>query len=87
MMDHGGQVTVVTNDGQRITQYLKTALGGPDHPLTIVEIADVSRPYLDAFLPETVSRRVEAILLNLEEQPDVRELMNLLTFYQDVGRH
>lgn len=87
MMDHGGQVTVVTNDGQRITQYLKTALGGPDHPLTIVEIADVSRPYLDAFLPETVSRRVEAILLNLEEQPDVRELMNLLTFFQNMGRH
>jgi 2-methylcitrate dehydratase PrpD len=87
MMGHGGQVTVVTKDGRRFTQYLKTALGGPEHPLTIDQVADVSRPYLDAFLPQTVSRRVEEILLNLERQPDVRELMNLLTFFQDVGRH
>ena len=79
------QVTVVTKDGRRLTQYLKTAIGGTDHPMTLGEIADVSRPYLDAFLPEPTSRRVEAILLNLEEEPDVRELMNLLTFFRNTG--
>ncbi len=78
-LGHGGQVTVVTRDGRRFTQYLETALGGTAYPLTLEQVADVGRPYLQAHLSQEAAGRVEALLIHLEAQPDVRELMSLLS--------
>jgi 2-methylcitrate dehydratase PrpD len=77
-LGHGGQVTVVTADGDRFTQYLETALGGTAYPLTLEQVMDVSEPYLEAHLSMEAACRVEELLLNLDTQPDVRELMSLL---------
>jgi 2-methylcitrate dehydratase PrpD len=79
ILAHGGQVTIVTKDGRRLTQFLRTALGGTDSPLSLDEVARVSRPYLEAFLAVETARRVEEILVALDTQGDVRELMDLLS--------
>ena len=71
-------MTVVAKDGSRFTQYLQTALGGTAYPLSLEQVAGVSRSYLERFMPAERRRRVTELLLALDVQPDVRELMNLL---------
>jgi hypothetical protein len=65
----------------------KAALGGPEHPLTMDQVADMGRRLLDAFVAQAVSRRVEEIFVNLEKQPNVTELMDLLTLFQESACH
>jgi hypothetical protein len=78
ILGHGGQVTVVTTDGCRFTQYLATALGGTAYPLSLDQVADVSSQYFEQFMSAESHRRVRELLVDLEAQPDVRELMSLL---------
>jgi 2-methylcitrate dehydratase PrpD len=78
ILAHGGQVTVVTTSGERFTQHLKTALGGTAYPLTLEQVAAVSRPYLELSLSTEASFRVEELMLTLDWQPGVQELMALV---------
>ncbi|MFC1924720.1 MmgE/PrpD family protein, partial [Chloroflexota bacterium] len=81
----GSRVTVVKKDGQKMVKHLEDRIGSPIHPLTLEQIRDVARPFLSVMLNETQCDRVEEIMVNLEKQPDILELMDIITFAR-VGR-
>jgi len=74
------QVTIVKKNGDRLVQRLDEWIGSPLHPLTLEQIREVCRPYLEIMLPGPQCDRVEELVLNLEKQPDLLELMDILTF-------
>ncbi|MFC1943999.1 MmgE/PrpD family protein [Chloroflexota bacterium] len=76
----GAQVSVLFKNGNKLIKHLEALIGSPKYPLSIEQIGDVSRPYLDAMLDNAARERVEELVLNLEKQPDILELMDILTF-------
>jgi 2-methylcitrate dehydratase PrpD len=80
-----GQVTVFLKDGRSFTKRLEEWIGSPSSRLTLDEVRDLCRPYLETMLSGRDCDRVEDIVLNLEHQHDVLELMDILTFAR-VGR-
>jgi 2-methylcitrate dehydratase PrpD len=81
--DKGGRVTIFKKDGQKLTKYLEAYWGHPLNPITLEQIRDILRPYLDAILLEKQRERVENLMLNLENLADISELMNILTFFRN----
>ncbi|MFC2059395.1 MmgE/PrpD family protein, partial [Chloroflexota bacterium] len=69
--DHidSARVNVFTKDGRKLTKQLDAIIGSPKYPLTLEQIRDVSRVYLDVFLEKEQRNRVEEIILNLDKQP------------------
>jgi len=80
------KVKVTTSDGRELVQGLNSWLGSPEHPLGIEGIRQVCRPYLESMLSRGDCDRVEYLTLNLEKQPDILELMDILTFARVGGR-
>jgi 2-methylcitrate dehydratase PrpD len=76
----GAEVTVTKKDGQKLTKSLDGWIGSPEYPLNVEEIRAVCRPYLEVMLDKRSCDRVEELVLGLDEQPDVLELMDILTF-------
>ena len=81
----GARVTVVKKNGEKLVKKLEDRIGSPAHPLTLEQIAEVSRPFMAVMLKTWQCDRVEEIMLNLERQPDLLELTDLLAFCR-VGR-
>jgi 2-methylcitrate dehydratase PrpD len=74
------QVTVVKKNGERLVKRMDGWIGSPQHPLTTEQVRDVCRPFLEVMLNTAQCDRVEELMLNLEQQPDILELMDILTF-------
>jgi 2-methylcitrate dehydratase PrpD len=81
----GAELVVKTKSGKTITKLLEGWLGSPEHPLSVEEIRNVCRPYLEMMLDKETCDRVEEIVLNMEKQHDILELMDILTYCR-VGR-
>ena len=79
----GQEVTVIKKDGTKLVKYLKGSIGSPHYPMSLEQIRDVSRPYLDEIMTTKQRDRVEEEMLNLEKNLDIRELMDLLTFFRN----
>jgi len=79
------EVTVLTSNGKRYVKRLESWLGSPEYPLSTEQIRAVCRPYLEHMLPSSVCDRIEELVLGLDKQPDILELMDILT-YTRVGR-
>ena len=82
-MSCGVRLTVVQKDGRKSVKLLTDNIGSPKHPMTLEQIKDLCRMYLDDVLKKEQSDRVEEIMLNLDKQLDIRELMNILTFFRN----
>ena len=52
------QVTLVTKNGDELVKLLDEWIGSPQHPLTVEEIREVCRPYLEVMLPKAQCDRV-----------------------------
>ncbi len=76
----GAVLTVTTTSGERYTKRLDGWIGSPEHPLTIGQIRDICRPYLETRHSPSTCDRIEEIVLDLDKQNDVLELMDILTF-------
>jgi len=79
----GARVTIINKDGQKLVKDLEAFPGHPTNPLTLEQIKDVCRPFFDMVLREEQRNRVEELTLNMERLADVRELMNILTFFNN----
>lgn len=75
-------VTVVTKDKKKFEKELSQAIGGTLYPLTAEQMLALYRQYTNDVLPEKIQERIAQIVLNLEKQPDVSELVELVTFRQ-----
>lgn len=74
------EVTLATRDGRKFVKRLDSWIGSPEYPLTLEQIRAICRPYLEMMLSKNDCDRVEESMLNLEKQPDVIDLMDILTF-------
>jgi len=81
----GAEVVVVTKKGEKYTKRLNLCIGSPETPMSFEEVLAVCRPYLEVMLNKEQCDRIEEIMTNLESQPDIHELMDILTFAR-VGR-
>ena len=81
----GAEVVVATKKGKKYTKRLNLCVGSPETPMSFDEVRAVCRPYLEVMLNKEQCDRVEEIMTNLENQPDIQELMDILTFAR-VGR-
>lgn len=79
----GARVTVVKKNGEKLVKHLDAFSGHPTMPLSLEQVTDVCRSFLDAILREDQRKRVEELCLNVEKLVDIRELMNILTFFTD----
>ncbi|MFX0200851.1 MAG: MmgE/PrpD family protein, partial [Candidatus Hodarchaeota archaeon] len=78
-------VTVVTKGKKKFHKELAQAIGGTLYPLTTEQMLALYKQYTSGILPETIQDKIAEIVLNLEKQPDVSELMELLTFRKLSG--
>jgi len=78
-------VTVTTKSNKQFSKRLDNWLGSPEHPISTEEIRQVCRPYLEMMLHKSDCDRIEDLVLNLDKQPDILEVMDILT-YGRVGR-
>jgi 2-methylcitrate dehydratase PrpD len=79
------EITVLASNGKRYVKRLESWLGSPEYPLSTEQIRAVCRPYLEHMLPSSACDRIEELVLGLDKQPDILELMDILT-YTRVGR-
>jgi 2-methylcitrate dehydratase len=81
-MGHPGSKIVVTlKDGKKIEQEIEAQLGHPKNPLTLEQITNVSRNFLGVYLSTGQCDLVEETMGTLEEQSDIRTMMDLLTYF------
>jgi len=74
------QVILAKKNGEQFVKRLDGWIGSPQHPLTAEQVREVCRPYLEVMLDKGQCGRVEQLVLNLEQQPDILEVMEILTF-------
>ncbi len=91
MTTGGATVVIVMNDGKKLSKHMDQPIGSPESPLTNEQIAAINRQYVKGILSDEQARRVEEIALNMDNEPDILELMDILTFrqaHQGIGdRH
>jgi 2-methylcitrate dehydratase PrpD len=80
-----GQITIYLKSGVQHVKRLDEWIGSPSSRLTVEQVRRLCRPYIETMLPSTDCDRVEAIVMDLENQHDILELMDILTFAR-VGR-
>jgi len=76
----GARITVTKKNGEKLVKQMEGCIGNPKYyPMSLEQIRDVSRPYLDAMLEESQRNQVEEVMLNLEKQQDIVGMMDMLT--------
>jgi 2-methylcitrate dehydratase PrpD len=70
-------VTIVLNDGRRVTTEVEHASGSPENPLSDETVEEKFRALVSPVLGERRSEELLAVAWGLDEAPDVRELMAL----------
>jgi len=84
--DPNARVTVLRKDGQKLVKERDAMIGSVKYPLTLEQVRDMSRPYLDAVLEKHQRDLVEESMLTLEKQLDILDLMDMLTFSRSPSR-
>jgi hypothetical protein len=54
--------------------------GGPKYPLTMDQVVDIYRKYCKGIMSDAQIERTKDIILNLENEPDIKELADICTF-------
>jgi len=73
------RVRVELSDGRSFEEHTRQALGGSERPLTQEQFVDLYRKYTVGFLSERQIKETSHYVLNLERQPDLTRLMEILT--------
>ncbi|UCG82175.1 MAG: MmgE/PrpD family protein [Dehalococcoidia bacterium] len=79
----GARVTVIKKNGEKHVKHLEAFLGHPDNPLSHKQVMDVGEGFITAIMPEKHTKRVVEIVETMDSVADIRELMNILTFFTD----
>ena len=71
---------VKLKDGNILTDAMDQPLGSPKYPLSMDQVVDIYRKYCKGILSDAQIDRTKDIILNLENEPDLRELYDICTF-------
>jgi 2-methylcitrate dehydratase PrpD len=81
-MGHPGSKIIVTlKDGKKIENEIVAQLGHPLRPLSLDQVTDVSKTFLDVYLNDDQTGVVLDTMANLEERADIRTMMDTLTYF------
>ncbi len=81
-MGHPGSKIIVTlKDGKKIENEVTSQLGHPLRPLSLEQVTDVSKTFMDVYLEDGQTELVLDTMSNLEERADIRSMMDTLTFF------
>jgi 2-methylcitrate dehydratase PrpD len=75
-----GRIDLTLKSGKTLTGAMDQPYGGPKYPLTMDQVVDIYRKYCKGILSDKHIERTKDIILNLENEPDVKELADLCTF-------
>jgi 2-methylcitrate dehydratase PrpD len=75
-----GRIDLKLKNGKVLTGAMDQPYGGPKYPLTMDEVVAIYRKYLKGILSEKHIERTKEIILNLENEPDIKELADICTF-------
>ncbi|MDH4264664.1 MAG: MmgE/PrpD family protein [Deltaproteobacteria bacterium] len=75
-----GRIDLKLKNGKMLTGAMDQPYGGPKYPLTMDQVVDIYRKYLKGILSEKHIERTKDIILNLENEPDIKELSDICTF-------
>jgi hypothetical protein len=67
-------------NGKTLTGAMDQPYGGPKYPLTMDQTVDIYRKYCKGILSDAQIERTKDIILNMENEPDLRELFDICTF-------
>jgi 2-methylcitrate dehydratase PrpD len=85
LMSGIAQVNLLLTDGRRLQREMEQSFGGPKLPLPTEQILAISKKYAQAALSEGQVARTMSLILDLENLPDILELMDILTFRRAVS--
>jgi len=75
-----GRIDLKLKNGKVLTGAMDQPYGGPKYPLSMDEVVAIYRKYLKGILSEKHIERTKDIILNLENEPDIKELADICTF-------
>jgi len=75
-----GKMDVKTKNGKTYTDAMDQPFGSPKYPLSMDEVVDIYRKYLKGILSESQIKRTTDLILNMEKEPDLQELYDIVTF-------
>ena len=83
-MGHPGSKIIITlKNGKKIENEVTSQLGHPSRPLTLDQITDVSKNFLEVYLNNRQVDLVIDTMTNLEDKSDIRSMMDMMTnFYK-----
>lgn len=81
-MGHPGSRIVVTlKNGKKIESEIASQLGHPLNPLSLEQVTNVSKNFLEVYLDPQQCDLVLETMATLEERPDIRTMMDMLTYF------
>jgi len=75
-----GRIDLKVKGGKIFSGAMDQPYGGPKYPLTMDQVVDIYQKYLQGILSEKQIERTKDIVLNLENEPDIKELADICTF-------
>jgi 2-methylcitrate dehydratase PrpD len=74
-----GRVDVKLRNGKTVTGAMDQPYGGPKYPLTMDQVVEIYFKYMKGILSDAQIERSKDIILNLENEPDIKELADICT--------
>jgi 2-methylcitrate dehydratase PrpD len=75
-----GRIDLKVKGGKIFTGGQDQPYGGPKYPLTMDQVVEIYRKYCKGILSDAQIERSKDIILNLENEPDIKELADICTF-------
>jgi len=75
-----GRIDLKVKGGKIYTGAMDQPYGGPKYPLTRDQVVEIYRKYCKGILSHAQIERSKDIILNLEDEPDLKELADICTF-------
>ena len=75
-----GRVDLKLKGGKVLTGAMDQPYGAPKYPLSMDQVVDIYRKYCKGILSPVHIERTKDIILNMENEPDLQELFDILTY-------
>jgi 2-methylcitrate dehydratase PrpD len=75
-----GRLDMKLKNGKVLTGAMDQPYGGPKFPLTMDQVVDIYRKYCKGILSPAHIERTKDLILNMENEPDLKELFDICTF-------
>lgn len=79
---YGAGIILHMKDGRQLKKHLDVPIGHPSEPLSYEVVREICRPFIDDFIGEKNGDAIADMIINLDQLPDIREMMNLLCSFE-----